>query len=123
MSLNRKELEKRMNAAASQLLQEKGYVAFLDVLMRMGKLSKEDYEGWRFRRVQYLEKVVTINLSKLNDLLRTFRRNSRNKGLRPSKTVYKSWGKRPKTALRFSKSGAPNVEDAYSTHFVKPKTA
>jgi len=123
MSLNTKQLEKRMNAVASQLLQEKGYIAFVDVLMRMGKLSKEDYEKWRFRRVPYLQKVVTINLSKLNHLLRVFQRNSKNKGLRPSKTVYKSWGKRPKTTLRFSKSGAPNVEDAYSTHFVKPKTA
>jgi len=120
MSLNRKELEKRMRRAASQLLQEKGYVAFVDVLMGMGKLSKKDYEKWRCRGVPYLERVVTINLSKLNHLLRTFQRNSRNMGLRPSRTVYKSWGKRPKMTLRFSKSGDPNVENAYSTHFVKP---
>lgn len=109
-----------MSREASRLLQEKGYVAFVDVLMGMGKLSKEDYEKWRCRGVPYLEKVVTINLSKLNHLLRVFRRNSRNKGLRPSTTVYKSWGKRRKMTLRFSKSGNPYVEDAYSRHFVRP---
>jgi len=109
-----------MSRVASRLLQEKGYLAFVDVLMGVGALSKEDYEKWRCRKVPYLERVVTMNLSKLNNLLRTLQRNSKNKGLRPSKTVYKSWGKRPKTTLRFSKSGDPNVEDGYSTHFVKP---
>lgn len=106
---------------ASRLLREKGYAALVDVLMGVGKLSQEDYEKWRCRKVPYLERVVTINLSKLNHLLRTFQRDSKDRGLRPSKTVYKSWGKGPKTTLRFSKSGDPNVEEAYSTHFVKPK--
>jgi hypothetical protein len=36
-------------------------------------------------------------------------------------TVYKSWGKRKKTLLQFSKSGDPTIETAYATHFVKLK--
>jgi hypothetical protein len=42
-------------------------------------------------------------------------------GLKASKTVYTSWGKRPRKVLRFSKSGLPHLEQAYSTHFVKRK--
>ena len=36
-------------------------------------------------------------------------------------TGYNPWGKRGGKRLRFSKSGAPQIEAAYATHFVKPK--
>ena len=39
--------------------------------------------------------------------------------LKPSKTVYVSWGKGGKQRLQFSKSGHPRIEEAYATHFVK----
>ena len=42
-------------------------------------------------------------------------------GLKASKTVYTSWGKKPRKILRFSKAGLPHLEEAYSTHFVKPR--
>jgi len=89
--------------------------------MEMGKLSGKDYENWRFQRVPYLEKVITINLSKINLILRTIQKNAQNGGLKASKTVYTSWGKKSRTLLRFSKSGAPHLEQTYSTHFVKRK--
>lgn len=40
------------------------------------------------------------------------------KNLKPSETVYKKWGKGNKIFLRFSKTGSPKIEEAYSTHFV-----
>lgn len=119
MSLNRNELEKQMNFVTSELLIEKGYISFIDVLIRMEKLSKENYEKWRFLNIPYLEKVINLNLAKINILLRAFHKNSRNGGLRRSKTVYYSWGKGTKKNLRFSKYGDPNIEEAYSTQFVK----
>ncbi|MEW6574427.1 MAG: hypothetical protein AB1374_12445 [Bacillota bacterium] len=66
MSLSRKALIKKMNEASAELLREKGYISFVDVLIKIGKLTKADYENWRFRRVPYLEKVITVNLAKLN---------------------------------------------------------
>ena len=123
MSLNRGDLTKKMNEASSKLLREKGYISFIDVLMKIGKLKKEDYEEWRFCRIPYLEKAITVNLAKVNHMLRTLHENARRGGLKPSKTVYMSWGKGAKTRLRFSKSGDPNIEEAYSTHFLKPKAA
>jgi hypothetical protein len=121
MSQNRRELAKQTGLAASNLLREKGYISVVEVLMEMGKLSREDYENWRLQRVPYLEKVIRINLGKLNFILRTIRKNAQNGGLKASKTVYTSWGKKPRKVLRFSKAGLPHLEEAYSTHFLKPK--
>ncbi len=121
MSLNNKEIVKQLSVTTSKLLKEKGYISIVDVLMDMGKLSKEDYEAWRFKRVPYLEKVINVNLGKINTILRTIQKNSRNGNLRTRKTVYKSWGKGRKISLRFSKSSDINLENAYSTHYLMPK--
>ncbi len=121
MSMNHHDLIKKMNEASSVVLRKKGYICFVDVLIQMDKLSKEDCEAWRFRQVPYLERVITANLPRINLMLRTFHQNAKEGGLRASKTLYVSWGKEAKLPLRFSKSGDPHIEEAYSTHFLKPK--
>ena len=121
MSLNQQELIKQTNLAASKLLSEKGYISVVEVLLEMGKLSQADYEKWRFQRVPYLEQVITLNLHKISLVLRTLQKNAQSGNLKASHTVYTSWGKEPRQLLRFSKSGAPHLEQAYSTHFVKRK--
>ena len=121
MSLNRNDLIKQMNEASSVVLHEKGYIGFVDVLIQMGKLTKDDCEAWRLGKVRCLEEVISVNLAKVNHMLRTLHKNCRNGNLRPSRTAYLSWGKGPKRPLRFSKSGDPNIEDAYSTHFLRPR--
>ena len=119
MSRNRSDLVIVMNQASSVLLQEKGFISFVDILISVGILTKEDYERWRFGKVPCLEAVVSVNLAKLNFLLRTLHQNSLNGNLRPSPTAYMSWGKGKKRPLRFSKSGDVNLEKAYSTHYVQ----
>jgi len=121
MSLNQQDLIKQTNLAASKLLGEKGYISVVEVLMELGKLSRTDYENWRFGRVPYLEQVISLNLPKINLVLGTLQANAQNGHLKASRTVYTSWGKSPRQLLRFSKSGAPQLEQAYSTHFVKRK--
>jgi hypothetical protein len=117
--MNREELVSSMNQASSELLRQKGFISFVDVLIQMGKLTKEDHESWRMRRIPYLERAIRLNLSQLSLLLRTLRQNAVKGRLQPSKTAYVSWGKGPKQPLRFSKSGQPGIEQAYATHFVK----
>jgi len=119
--VNRAELVSSMNRASSELLREKGFISFVDVLIHMGKLTKEDHESWRMRRIPYLERAIRLNLSQLSHLLRTLRQNAANGHLQPRKTAYVSWGKGHKQPLRFSKSGHPGIEEAYATHFVKRK--
>src|SRR5262245_30058380 len=78
--------------------------------MKLDYLSKFDYENWRFQRVSPLERVLRVNLSRINFVMKTVRRNSLNGHLKPSMTVYKSWGKGKKVLLQFSKSGDPTLE-------------
>ena len=118
---NRQDLERALSTITSELLKEKGYLCFVDVFMKLGYLSKSDYEHWRFKRVSPLERVLNVNLSRINFIMKTVRRNSLNGHLKPGMTVYKSWGSRQKTLLQFSKSGDPRIETAYATHFVRPK--
>jgi len=119
MSMNRIDLIKKMNEASSVVLREKGYISFVDILIQMDKLSREDYEAWRFRKVPCLERVIRVNLPRINLMLRTLHQNAKKGGVRASKTGDASWGKGTKIPLRFTKSGDPHIEEAYSTHFLK----
>lgn len=107
----------RVTKAVHEILKENQYIAPVDVFMEMGNLNKEDYENWRFGRIPYLEKVIDCNLSKANRILRILEFHAKDRGLKASQTVYKKWGKGgKKILLRFSKSGNPVLETAYSTH-------
>ena len=117
--MNRAELVASMNRVSSELLREKGFISFVDVLILMGKLTKEDHESWRMKRIPYLERAIRLNLSQLSHLLRVLRQNAVKGRLQPRKTAYVCWGKGPKQPLRFSKSGQTRIEEAYATHFVK----
>jgi hypothetical protein len=119
--VNRAELVKQMNQVSGALLREKGYISFVDLLVRMNRLSNDDHEAWRRGKIPYLERAIKLNLGQLSFLLRTLRQNAHSGKLKPSRTAYISWGKGPKRPLRFSKSGHPRIEEAYATHFVKSR--
>ncbi len=76
MSLNRNDLIKEMNEASSVVLREKGYVSFVDVLIQMDKLSKEDYAAWRFRRVPCLDRVIRVNSPRIYPDFNCFQANT-----------------------------------------------
>ncbi len=103
------------------LLKEKGYISFVDVFMKLGYLDVQNYERWRRGQVPYLEKVINLDLRKISFVMKSVKANCELGNLPARKTVYKSWGNGPKKLLRFSKSGASNIETTYSTHFLPPK--
>lgn len=108
--------------AVQSILATDSVVAPVDVLVRMELLSTSDLEDWRFGRIPYLERVIHCNLEKASRILRILRMHVHDLNMRPSLTVYKKWGKGVKISLRFSKSGNPHLEEAYSLHFVAPET-
>lgn len=83
-------------------------------------LEPKHLDDWRFGRVPYLERVVRGNLSRLSRLLRILRFHAHDLNLAPSITAYVRWGKGPKQRLRFTKTGDPKLEEAYTRHFVWP---
>jgi hypothetical protein len=119
--MNNQEIVSKLSAITSELLTEKGYIAFTDVFIKLGYLDPEDYESWRMKKVPYLEKVIKTNLSKISFIMKTVRKNSINGKLKESWTGYKSWGKGEKVFLRFSKSGDEYIEKVYATHYLLNK--
>ena len=99
--MNRQQLTTKLSTVTTELLRDKGYISFVEVFMKLGYLDQADYEDWRRMRISHLERVIKVNLSKINFIMRAVRKNSLNGGLRPSWTGYKSWGKGRKTLLRF----------------------
>jgi hypothetical protein len=113
----------RTRRAVSEVLRRQGYVSAVDVFLELGTLTRQDLEDWRFGRVPFLERKLIGGLGKLSTTLREMKRLCGELGLKPSQTAYMKWGKGPKRALRFSKSGKPHVEQAYRTHWVSKRVA
>jgi hypothetical protein len=116
--MNTSELENKINRIVSEVVDHKGYISSIDILMQLGYLSQTDYENWRNGKIEYLEKACQVNLGKLTTINRILRQVSGKMKLKPSWTGYDKFGKGPKLRLRFSKSGEENIEKAYATHYV-----
>ena len=122
--MNKEELIRKVRSAAYELHNNGVFITPVDLFMKIGILSKKDYEDWRMGRVPYLEKICQANLSKLSVAMKELRKYALENNLKPSKTVYMKWGKGKHIKLRFSKYNNPKIEEAYSTHFVdKTKAA
>ena len=121
IGVNRKELERELKRSVHSLRYEKGYVCAVDILIRLGYLSKKDYEDWRFGRVKYLEKVCNVNLGTLTFINKTIRKIAGELKLDRSWTGYNQHGKNKQQRLTFSKSGQKNIEETYATHYIDKK--
>jgi len=110
-------LQSRIVQAAEAALAERKVVSPIDVLIGVGWLAPAAVDRWRQGRIPYLEAAVQVNLGKLSTAMRYFRGWARDRGLRPSETAYVV-RTRDRRSLRFSKSGAPDIERAYRTHWV-----
>jgi hypothetical protein len=110
----------RIARAVDALLARGNVVAPLDMWVSMDLLTVDRLHAWRRGELPYLERVIDCNLPRLSRLLRIMRFVAHDLNLRPSPTVYSSHGKGSRLPLRFSKSGDPKLEQAYSTHLVWP---
>lgn len=121
------ELIRKVHSSVYHQCQRRGYAAPVDVLIEVGVLPKQKYEDWRFGRVPYLEAACTCNLRQLSFIMKQMRSYAKKAGYRQSFCYYKQWGKkdgqgkRKVYPLRFSKSGNPEIEKSYATHFVDQK--
>ena len=113
-------IEQRVERAAEAALAQQRYVSAIDVFLGLGWLAPTRLDEWRQGRVQCLERVVQASLPKLSTAMRAFRRWAQRRDLVPSETGYVA-RTRGRRALRFSVSGAPEIERAYRTHWVSPE--
>jgi hypothetical protein len=110
-------LQGRVVRAAEAALAERKMVSTIDVLVGVGWLAPSEVDKWRQGRIPYLEAAAQVNLGKLSTAMKYFQGWARDRGLRPSETAYVA-RTRDRRSLRFSKSGAPEIERAYRTHWV-----
>lgn len=125
------ELIGKVHSAMYHQCQKRGYAAPVDVLVDIGVLPKKKMEDWRFGRIPFLEGVCNVNLRKLSFILHQMRVYAQKAGLKASFCYYKQWGlkkitgqgHKPVLPLCFSKSGVPEIEKWYATHFVDTNRA
>jgi hypothetical protein len=86
----------------------------------MKLLQPVHVDDWRKGRIPYLEKVIQGNLGKITFCMKCFRAWTKEKGLKPSPTVYLARTSGTKRELRFSVSGNPEIEHSYRTHYISP---
>ena len=116
--MNNTDLRNKIKLIGKEIIEEKGYLTSIDVLLKLDYLSEKDYENWKFGKVEYLEKVCGVNLKKLSTINKTIREISGQWNLKKSWTAYNKYGKGKKIRLRFSKSGNEQIEQAYATHYI-----
>jgi hypothetical protein len=110
----------RVAQSAEAALADHSYVSAIDVLRGMGLLAPSKVDAWRKGQVEFLERVIQGNLHKISSSMAMFREWGREKGLQPSETHYVRRTRNGTVDLQFSKSGDPEIEKQYRTHFVSP---
>ena len=103
--MTEKELIGKVHSAVYHQCQRRGYAAPVDVLMEVGVLPKQKYEDWRFGRIDYLERVCTVNLRKLSFIMHQMRVYAQKTGLKPSFCYYKQWGVKKKMLIGLTQQG------------------
>jgi hypothetical protein len=114
---NRAKLNHRVAKAAEAALVAQNYVSCIDVLVGMGWVDAGTVKRWRMGQIEYLERVVQANLSRISEAMKLFRSWATARGLFPSETKYVARTPRRQT-LRFSRSGDATIERLYRTHWV-----
>src|SRR6266566_487598 len=85
---NRSKLAGRVVKVAEAALAARHYVSPVDVLVGIGWLDPGAVERWRQGQIDYLERVVQTNLSRISEAMKLFRSWATAKGLHPSETAY-----------------------------------
>ena len=120
LTMNNQEIITAVRNSMYQQIKKSGYASTEQVLIDLKYLSKEDYERWRFGKVDYLERVCKAGLHKLNFILTQMQIYARTAHLKESYTYYKQWGRKnkEKIKLRFTKTGNEFMERRYATRYV-----
>jgi hypothetical protein len=114
-------LEERVVQAAEGAISEQGYVSVIDILTRVGYLAPVHVDAWRKGRFACLEELIFVKPNKIANAMSLFQEWARNRNLKPSEIAYLARTTGPQRDLQFSKSGDPDLERVYRTHYVSPE--
>jgi hypothetical protein len=118
-SKNRTPLADRVSQAAEAALAAQNYVGAVDVLLQIGWLAPSTAQRWRQGSIDCLEGALQTSPARISEAMELLRSWAAGKGLLASETDYLARTPQHQN-LRFSRSGAPDVERHYRTHWVSP---
>jgi hypothetical protein len=113
-------LEERVYRAAEAALVRQHYVSAIDVLCGMGLLASSAVDSWLKGRIEFLESEIQGSPSKISSSIAIFERWAQDKGLNPSETGYVRPTRSGAVPLLFFKSGDPQIEKTFRTHYISP---
>lgn len=117
---NRVSLAERVTKAAEATLAAQQFVSAIDVLVGIGWLDPGAVARWRRGQIDCLEEVVQVDLPRIAEAMRLFQALATSRGLFPSPTDYVARTPQ-RQALRFTRSGNPEIETSYRTHWIAPE--
>src|ERR1700678_1748747 len=120
MVKNPEELEARVVRAADAALERQQYVSTIDMLGSMGLLQPVHVDRWRKGRIDCLEQMIQGNPDKISFSTQTFHQWAQKKSLKPSETPYLRETRAGTMPLQFTRSGDPEIEKRYRTHYLSP---
>ncbi len=102
-----------------ELLESHGEIIPLEVLLTLEMVDPNVVEDWQKGAMPYLERGITVGLSRVTRVLRLVHEHANALGLKTVPGRYARKGKGPNSKLRFSKRGDTESERLYATHFVR----
>lgn len=110
-------IEQRVARAAEEILAAQQHVGAVEVLNWIGWLPAPRIDEWRQGRVECLESTMQVRPEKIPKALQQW---AEERGLVAAEMEYVA-RTRDRRTLRFSVSGAADVERAYHTHWTSPQ--
>jgi hypothetical protein len=114
----RSRLERRVVAAAEEVLAHAGSISPLDMLAAIGWLPQDMVDRWRQGRVECLEQLAAVRSDQLAAALEHLRGWAAGNGLVPSEVAYVA-ATRDRRPLRFTAHGDQATERAWRTHWLR----
>jgi hypothetical protein len=116
---NRVPLDDRVAKAGERALASQHFVSAVDVLVGIGWLNFRLMQNWQRGQVDCLEDVIQINLPRIREVMQLLQSWATARGLIASPTAYVDRTPQRRT-LRFTRSGNPEIEASFRTHWVSP---
>lgn len=111
-------LKTRVMEAAETALSSRNYVSVIDLFCGMRLLRSAHVDLWRKGQIQVLEEMIQAGPSKISSSIKIFQEWAQGKGLKQTETQYLCQGRSEVRSLQFSRSGDPELERLYRTHYI-----
>lgn len=117
MSMNDKDLEKKIKEEMEREIGEKGECSPAGLMMALGCLEKGAFEDWRRGRISYLEKSIKLGPQKTLRLMAVMSAHAKKEGYK-AKSIDDYLLPGTDNRLRFSRTGNEVIEAQFATVYI-----